>query len=231
MRFILILLLFSLLILPTVLSDVVDITIEYGTTTIPTGETTIPSGDGGDGGGVTTTTIETITEEFLLTYSMPEEFKIYQNETGVFNIKVNNEGQLSLHNIFITISGIPSGSYSINPTRISTLEPDDSTSFSVSIDPEKLTVGTHTLTINITSDEKYETTSLSLDVKSYTRKVAEEMEEQKKIEEEIKPRLEAIKYLLIGTAVVTGIVLLIVFLRLIKRSKEKIQIASGGYNK
>ena len=188
MKFILILLFFSLLFLPTVVSDLVDITIEYETTTVgvtttPAGVTTAPGGAGGDGGGVTTTTIEVITEEIMLTYSMPGYFEIYQNETGVFNIKVKNDGQLPLNNIFITISGIPGGSYSIDPSRINTLGSGDSSSFSVSIDPEGLTVGKHTLTVTITSDEKSETASLTLDVKSYTRKVAEEMERQE-IEEQ-----------------------------------------------
>jgi len=220
----------SILFFQTILSDVVDITIEYETTTVgvtttPTGETTTPTGDGGGSGGiVTTTTIETITEEIMLTYSMPEYFEIYQNEMGVFNIEVNNEGTLPLHNILITISGIPDGSYSISPSRISTLEPDDYSSFSVSVDPKTLTVGTHTLTITITSDEKYETTSMSLDVKGYTKEVAEQMEEQEKIEEEIKPKMIATKYLLISTVLVTGITLLNVLLGIIKRSRESIQI-------
>jgi len=155
---------------------------------------------------------------------MPASFDVYLNETGVFNIEVNNEGQLPLNDIFITISGIPGNSFSINPNRINTLEPGYSYSFSVSVDPQKLTVGTHTLTITITSDEKYEITPMSLDVKTYTREVAEQIEEQEKVEEEIKPKMIATKYLLISTVLVTGVALLNVLLGVIKRSRERIQI-------
>ncbi len=221
MKFILILIFFSLLLLPTVLSDIVDITIEYGTTTTPVGETTTPSGDGGGNGGgggpgVTTIPSEELVPGYSLTYSMPASFDVYQNETGIFNVEVNNEGQLSLNNIFMTVSGIAGGSYSINPGSISTLEPGHSYTFSVSIDPEKVDFGTHTLTIAITSDEKDEVASMSLDVKSYTREVAKQMEEQEKTEEEIKPRLEAIRYLLMGIVLVTGLALLNFFLGLKK---------------
>jgi hypothetical protein len=227
MKFVLTLLIFSLLILPVVLSDIVEITIEYETTTtIPGATTTTPTGDGGSGGGdggagITTTTIETIAEDIMLTYSMPEYLKIYQNETGVFNIKVNNEGTLPLNNVFITISGIPSDSYSISPSTISTLEPGKSSSFSVSINPEKLTIGTHTLTIKITSDEKYETAALSLDLKAYTRDVAEEIEEREEVEEEIEKRRLAWSTLLITMIIV--LVFLLVFdvvLTIIKRSSK-----------
>lgn len=230
MKFIPILFLISLLILPTVLSDVVDITIEYETTTTPTGGTTTPSGDedgsssSDGGGGVVTTTVETITEEWILTYSMPEYFEIYQDETSVFNIKVNNDGQLALNNIFITVSGISEDSYSISPSSVSKLEPDDSYSFSISVNPEKLSVGPHILTIEISSDEESETTSLTLDVKAYTRDIAEEIEEQEKFGEDIEPRTEAFKYLLIGIVLVTAVALINVFLGFIKSSKESMEI-------
>ena len=227
MRFIVILLFFSLLFLPTVVSDIVDITIEYETTTVgvattPVGETTTPSGDGGGPGGiVTTTTIETITEEIMMTYSMPEYFEIYQNETDAFNIQVNNDGTLPLHNIFITISGISGSSYSINPSRINTLEPDDLSSFSVSVDSQRLSVGTHTLTISINSDEKDETTSLTLDVKSYTKPSGGGGGGGGGgIEKDLKPKLIATKYLLIGIVLVMGITVLYTFIGFIKRRRE-----------
>ena len=52
----------------------------------------------------------------------------------------------------------------------------------------------------------------------------QQIDEQKKTEEEIKPKLIATKYLLIGTVLVIAIALINVFLDFIKGSRENIQI-------
>ena len=75
-------------------------------------------GGGGGGPGATTIPPEELVTGYLLTYSMPASFDVFQNEAGMFNVEVNNEGTLPLHKIFITVSGIPSDSISINPDQI-----------------------------------------------------------------------------------------------------------------
>lgn len=199
----------SLFLIPLVLSDTVEIVIEYGDTTTTTiigtttttvagaTTTTIAGGDGG-GGGEEITLPEEIVQGSALTYSMPGSLKVYQNETGTFRIIVKNEGTIALHDIRIGISGIPRYSYSISPDRVGVLAPDDSTDFHVSLNPQNITPDTYVLDIKIVSDEIYETSSLTLDVKGYTKEVEEIIEEEERFEKEVKPFFISIKFVFVG---------------------------------
>jgi len=201
----------SLFLIPEVLSDTVEIEIEYGDTTTSTTvttttvsdttTTTTEEGDGGGNGGVggdEITRPEEIVPGAVLTYSMPGSYKIYQNETGSFSIKVKNEGTIIFHDIRIGISGIPSYSYSVSPNRVGVLTSDESTDFYVSINPQNITPGTYSVGIEIVSDETYATSSLSLEVKEYTREIEKIIEDQEKIESEVKPLFISMKFVFIG---------------------------------
>jgi predicted RNA-binding Zn-ribbon protein involved in translation (DUF1610 family) len=217
MRFALTLFLLSLLLLPTVLSDVVEITIEYetttvGTTTTPTETTTPIIGGGGGGIGVTTTTTIPPSENVMMGYEMPAFFEVYQNETASFTVTVKNMGTLNLTDVVLELSGIPTDSFSITPSRIDMMEPGVAYSFSIIIDSTALSPGNYTLTLSITSNEVSETTSLVLNVKEYPREIGEIIEKEKEIEEKVKPAVNVFKYLFVGIIVVACVVLAIVFI-------------------
>lgn len=213
----------SIFLFQPILSDVIEITIEYETTTtVPGATTTVEGGDGtGNGGnGDATTTIpaEDLVPGYSLTYSMPTSFDVYQDEIGTFTITIINQGTGTLNNIFIIVSGISEVSYSISPSNVATLESGISTQFSFSVNPEKITPDTYTLTFRIKSDETSETASLTLNVNEYTREVAEQIEEQEKQEQEIKKQ-SILKYLLIGSIVITCIVFIVYAIKKIKEAE------------
>jgi predicted RNA-binding Zn-ribbon protein involved in translation (DUF1610 family) len=204
--------------LPLVLSDVVEIVIEYEetTSTTTTATTTTPTVEGVEGGAgaPSETTTTTVPGEVgaIITYEMPASFDVYQNETPIFTIKVNNMGTVTLHNISIHISGIPETSFSVDPSLVYSLEPGISTQFSISIESEKIDPGDYTLTISIISSEVSETTSLVLNVKEYAREIGEAIEEEKEFEEEVKPTFNVFKYLFVGVMIVACVILVIVLI-------------------
>jgi len=203
--------------MPTILSDNVEITIEYGTTTttMPGATTTTTQSRDGDGSGDTTITLpENILPEAVLTYSMPDSYELYQNETGFLVIKVKNNGTISLHDIRIGVTGIPTHSYSISPSSVDLLEVDKSTLFYFSIDPQNITAKTYLLTIMIASNETYETTYLTLKINPFTREIGEKIEEQEEFEEVTKPALISINSILIGVILSSSIVAIIMLMRL-----------------
>lgn len=174
--------------------------------------TTVPSGYGG--GVPTIIPIENAT----LTYSMPASLNVYKNETKEFLIKVTNPGTKALHNITIVISGIPKDSFSLSPRLVDLLESNQSTYFTVLINAQKITLGSYTLTFNISSSETYEETTMTL-------KVEEKVEVTTTIpitttippeeEEKIEARVDTIKILLIVTGAIAS-TMIVVYLKLRK---------------
>jgi len=219
MKFILVLFLISLFFIPIVLSDVVEITIEYGTsttTTVGPGVTTTATGDGG--GGDVTTTVQLpgeVVKGAGLTYSMPKNYKVYQNETGFIAIRVTNVGTTKLHNIRVGIFGIPARSFSISPKSVDVLGVGGTTTFNLLIYPQNLTSKTYTITVTVASDETFKTGYSTLQVSEFTRDIEKVLEEQEEFEKEVKPTLISFEAVLIGVIVTSSIVAGIMLKRLL----------------
>ena len=202
-------LLFSLLLIPLANSSVVEIEIEYEnittSTTSTTTSTVMPSGGGG-GPLITTTTITRVEKVPGIGYEMPASFEVYENETVSFRVNIKNTGDTNLTNLILKISGIPSNSFSITPSLISSLEPNSTSNFFVFINSTSLAPGNYTLTLNLISNEVSENTTLLLSVKQYPREVGEKLKKGEKTEE-IKSVWNTFKYLFVSIVIV-GIILL-----------------------
>jgi hypothetical protein len=153
----------------------------------------------------------------ILVYSMPGYLDAYVNETTTFLVKVSNSGNITLNNIFIEISGIPSQAFSINPSLINRLDLEQSLYFSVSINTQDLSIQPYTLEINLKSDETSGVASLVLNVKELPRDVEDVIKKQKQFEG-LKPTLASIAYLFAGV-IVASIVVIIIMLVLFKAKR------------
>jgi hypothetical protein len=176
--------------------------------------TTIESDESGNGDDTTTYSDESLPEH-LLAYTLPNSYTIYQNETGTFQIKVKNEGSSSLNNLKIDILGISDNSYSISPINLDYLSPNDFEIFTVTINPLNIIPGKYTLNIKILSDELEQITYSTLTIKEYTRKIGEMIEEQERIESEVKPVISFLRPILAGV-IVTVIIVAAIMLQYIK---------------
>jgi hypothetical protein len=148
---------------------------------------------------------------------MPGYLDVYANEITTFLVKVSNSGNVTLHNISVEISGIPPQSFSISPSRIDSLDLEQSSYLSVSVNTQDLSIQPYTLEISLNSDETSGTASLTLNVKEVTRDVEKIIKNQKEFEG-IKPTLASIAYLFAGVIVVS-IVIIIVMLVLFKAKR------------
>jgi hypothetical protein len=118
-------LLITLLTLSESFGDVLEIVIEYEnetttttTTSIPTTTTTIL---GGGGGWPTTTTLPQRTGP-VLTYSLPVDIPINLGEDASFTVKIVNKGDVLLHDVVVSVYGLPNVSFSVSPQKLYTLD-------------------------------------------------------------------------------------------------------------
>ncbi len=223
--------------LPLIISDPVEIVIDYGSTTTVTSTTVSStpttqqstSPPSGDHGGSTPTTIPI--EKPVLTYSMPASLDINQDETKEFTVKVTNPSIFVLHDITIIITGIPKNSYSLKPTLANTLESNKSTDFTVSINSQNITLGSHTLTFNISSKETYEEITMNLNVKeksAITTTTFPTATIPPEEEEKIKSGISFIKALLIVAGIIVITMVVTYYFSSMKKPKELPQIPEEG---
>lgn len=190
---------------------VVEITIEYEnitttttiptttTTTVPTTTTTQAGGPGWPGGSVGTTTTTTIPPPIgpVLTYFMPATLSLYLNETFTFRITVVNRGDVILHDVYVSFSGVPNVSFYINPEKIAVLPVNQSGDFMVSMDVTGASPGTYYLSAFIGSREVNLTEKIILYLNPISIQEKQQIEQQKRIEE-AKPALNVIRIILIS---------------------------------
>jgi len=211
----LLVLLLTLLTFSEAFGGVVEIVIEYGnetttttttttSTTLPT-TTTLPPGGGGGGGGWPTTTTTTLPQRIgpVLTYSLPVDIPVNLGEDASFKVTVVNKGDVVLHDVVISLSGLPNVSFSVSPQKLYTLDVNLSYSFRVLVDTSNLPPGMYPLTVLIGSQEVNHTTTASITVKPVTK------EEEKK--EEAKPILGMMSIILLSI-MISGLVVAVVML-------------------
>jgi len=220
MKFVLFLLvlLLTLLTLSEAFGSVVEIVIEYGnetttttSTTLPT-TTTLPPGGGGGGGGWPTTTTTTLPQRIgpVLTYSLPVDIPVNLGENASFTVTVVNKGDVVLHDVIISLSGLPNVSFSVSPQKLYTLDVNLSYSFRVLVDTSSLLPGIYPLTVLIRSQEVNHTTTASITVKPITKEEEETIERQKRVEE-AKPILGMMSIILLSI-MISGLVVAVVML-------------------
>jgi len=120
-----------------------------------------------------------VKEVGLLSMSLkyPEKVEIPQGETKVFNISVNNTGEVSLNNIKLFISTTSLIEVETNPKQVFKLMPGNSTLFLVSINASKTPPGKYPFDFEVVTDETKEGRSIELIVTSIAPPLKEEVYE------------------------------------------------------
>jgi len=95
--------------------------------------------------------------------SSPSDFNITQNESTIKSLKVKNNGDLTLSDITLELSGIDF--YSITPTKIDSIDVDTEDTFSINFAiPANATVKEYTVTATVTASSASASTSFKIKV-------------------------------------------------------------------
>lgn len=115
----------------------------------PPGDDSPPDDGPGDQGGI-------------IEYRAVSEIDIYEGEDYTTTISVTNGGNSDLTNLHIKINGLDSDWYEIYPSSVSLLEPGESKTFTISIEPDS--TGEYPFTVEIVSDQATQTHDVDLQV-------------------------------------------------------------------
>jgi hypothetical protein len=114
-------------------------------------------------------------------HEIPEEINIAQGKTKVITIKVKNNGDVRLYNIYLRISGIEKEWFSINPESYDKMDPDESKFFDLELNiPADALKGNYKIRVELISQ------GITMNTKTVTMSVTSEIQES---ENEGKPKI------------------------------------------
>jgi len=135
-------------------------------------------GGGGAGGGLTALTYITTVLGGTpgITLSYPNKITLHQGESTMINLRVNNTGDLAVHDVKMHTSIFFGIGLDVNPKVIPIIYPNQTYSFLISLDSLNASEGDYTLSFDVMSDYASDTGSIAIKIVSWNM-TAEEIEQ------------------------------------------------------
>lgn len=180
----------------------------YGSSDSKNVEVTQPSTDGdGDGPGPGPGPGSILQPAMSLALN-PSVLEVYETKSISSTLRVKNVGRLNLNNVRISINGLQTDWYSIQPDSYDMIIPGDTRIVTLSFTPTEK--GTYDFKINVRSGTLTESIDATLNVLELTEeaeRIIEEEERAEEIREQIEKTLTVIRPLLIVSGMIAPVII------------------------